>query len=66
MSVDEGGFSAGTLGTGLGFVLAGVLLLLQELGMLTVGWDVALPAVLLAVGAVTALSGLAGAARARR
>jgi hypothetical protein len=54
------------LGTGLGFLLAGVLFLLQELGLLAVGWAVLLPALLVVVGAATALAGVAGARRVAR
>jgi hypothetical protein len=57
--------AAAVLGTGLAAVLAGVALLLQALGVLAVGWDLVLPALLIVVGAVTAAAGVVGAARDR-
>lgn len=56
---------APVLGAGLGFLLAGVSLLLQELGLLALRWSTVLPAILVAVGVVTVVAGAAGA-RSRR
>lgn len=58
-------YPAAVLGAGLAAVLAGVALLLQTLGLLTVGWDLVLPTVLVVVGVVTAAAGVLGAARDR-
>ena len=54
---------AAVLGAGLGLLLLGVLFLLQEMDLLKVTWSVLGPAVLILVGAVTVLGGLAGAHR---
>jgi uncharacterized membrane protein YraQ (UPF0718 family) len=59
----DAGSPAATAGAGLGFLLAGVALLLQEMGMVDISWGLVLPAILITVGVVTALTGLAGAAR---
>lgn len=56
---------AATLGLGLGFLLLGAVFLLQELGLLTLTWSFVVPAVLIVVGVVTVVGGLAGAHRAR-
>lgn len=56
---------APVLGAGLGFLLAGGSLLLQELGLLTLRWSTVLPAILIAVGVVTVLAGAVGAAGSR-
>ncbi len=56
---------APVLGAGLGFLLAGGSLLLQELGLLTLRWSTVLPAILIAVGVVTVLAGVVGAAGSR-
>jgi|GEM_PF-3355377 len=53
------------LGFGLGFLLAGVALLLQELDLLAMRWTYVLPIILLIVGAVILLSGFVGAHRDR-
>jgi hypothetical protein len=57
---------AAVLGAGLAAVLAGVALLLQALGAMPIGWDLMVPLVLLVVGAVTAATGVIGAARGHR
>ena len=49
---------------GLAAILAGTALLLQALGALPIGWDLVLPLMLIVVGAVTATTGILGAARA--
>ncbi len=50
---------------GIGFLAAGILLLLQELDLLTVDWTVLLPVLLVMIGAVTLATGLVGAHRSR-
>lgn len=47
------------------YVLAGVALLLQELGLLVLRWSVVAPMILLAVGSVLVVTGTVGAHRAR-
>ena len=54
---------AAVLGAGLAAILAGVALLLQAIGAMPIGWDLVLPLMLLVVGAVTATTGIVGAAR---
>jgi len=53
-------------GCGVSFVLTGIALLLQELGLLTLHWSLVLPVVLMATGLVVLVTGLAGAHRAQR
>jgi hypothetical protein len=57
---------APVLGAGVGFLLAGTALLLQELGLLVVRWSAVLPAIVITVGVVTLFAGAAGAHRSRR
>lgn len=52
-------------GFGVGFILGGIALLLQEFDMLTLRWSYVLPVVLVATGLVVLLTGLVGAHRAR-
>ena len=47
------------LAGGLTFILLGAALLLQELGLLVVGWGLLLPLLLVLVGLSTVASGLA-------
>lgn len=54
------------LGFGVGYSLAGIALLLQELGALTLRWSFVLPLILLVVGLVVLASGLLGAHRTAR
>lgn len=56
---------ASAAGFGVVFVLAGVALLLQELGVLTLVWSFVLPLIVIAAGLVVLVSGLFGAHRAR-
>ena len=56
---------AAAVGFGVGFLLAGIALLLQELGMLTLSWSLVLPLIVITAGLVVVLSGLIGAHRAR-
>lgn len=60
----EGGAAAA--GFGIAFVLAGVALLLQELGMLELRWSLVLPLIVIGAGVVVVVSGLIGAHRAAR
>lgn len=53
-------------GFGIGFLLAGTALLLQEWDLLTLRWSYLLPLVVAAVGLVVLITGLAGAHRSRR
>lgn len=64
MSRDHGWLTA--LGFGLGYVLAGAALLLQELDLVTMRWSFVLPLIVLAVGLALLGSGLFGAHRAVR
>ena len=64
-AVDPPRHPAAVLGAGLGFLLLGTVFLLQELDLLTLSWSVVVPALLVLVGAVTVLGGLAGAHRSR-
>ncbi|MFC4944921.1 hypothetical protein [Pseudonocardia sp. GCM10023141] len=56
---------APVLGAGLAILLGGVALLLQELDLLTLRWSLVLPVILVVVGLVVALAGVAGTARGR-
>ena len=51
------------LGFGVGFLLAAVALVLQELDLATLRWSVVLPLILMAVGLVVVLSAFLGAHR---
>ncbi|MCX6463231.1 MAG: hypothetical protein NTW05_06510 [Pseudonocardiales bacterium] len=53
------------LGGGTGFLLAGLVLFLQEAGLLVPYWSLALPLILVLVGVVTVVSGATGAHRSR-
>ena len=53
-------------GFGAGFLLAGAVLLLQELGLLTMRWSLVLPLIVTIVGVVVVFSGIIGAHHARR
>lgn len=55
--------SVATLALGLGYLLAGGALLLQELDLLTLRWTYVLPLILLTVGVVLLGSGLLSAHR---
>ena len=56
---------ASAAGFGVAFVLTGVALLLQELGVLTLTWSLVLPLIVMAAGLVVLVSGLLGAHRSR-
>ncbi len=64
MSRAHGGAAAA--GFGLTFLLIGIALLLQELGLLTLRWSLLLPVIVLGVGLVVVVSGLVGAHRSAR
>lgn len=64
MSKPDSG-AATAAGFGAAFLLAGVALLLQELGILTLSWSVVLPLIVIVAGCAVVLSGLVGAHRAR-
>jgi len=55
---------ATTIGFGVGFLLAGAALLLQEFDMLYLRWSFILPLILATVGLLVLLIGLIGAHRA--
>jgi ABC-type spermidine/putrescine transport system permease subunit II len=57
---------ATTIGFGIAFLLAGIALLLQELGMVSLRWSFVLPAIVAAVGLAVLLTGIFGAHRAPR
>lgn len=58
MDRDRGGAAAA--GFGAAFVLAGVALLLQELGMVELRWSLVLPLIVIGAGVVVVVSGLIG------
>lgn len=62
MNRQQGGVAT-TLGFGVGFLLAGMALLLQELDMFSLRWTFVLPVILATVGLVVLASGLIGAHR---
>lgn len=62
---EQGAGAAVAAGFGVGFLLAGVALLLQEMDMLTLRWSLVLPLVVAASGLVVLLTGLTGAHRTR-
>ena len=64
MSRAHGGAAAA--GFGFTFLLIGIALLLQELGLLTLRWSLLLPVIVLGVGLVVVVSGLVGAHRSAR
>jgi hypothetical protein len=53
-------FPAAAVGFGVGFILAGVLLLLQELGLPNAGWPFVLPLILATVGVLVLMAGVTG------
>lgn len=57
--------AATAAGFGVAFLLAGIALLLQELGILTLSWSLVLPLIVIVAGCAVVLSGLVGAHRAR-
>jgi membrane-bound ClpP family serine protease len=62
---ERGAGAAVAAGCGVGFLLAGVALLLQEMDMLTLRWSLVLPLVVATAGLVVLLTGLTGAHRTR-
>ena len=59
-------YPAAAMGFGFGFMLAGVLLLLQDLALPTARWSFVLPLILVVVGALVLISGFTGIHRLRR
>ena len=59
-------YPAAAIGFGVGFMLAGVLLVLQELGMPNTSWPFVLPLILATVGVLVLICGFAGIHRLRR
>jgi hypothetical protein len=57
--------AAAAAGFGVGFLLAGTALLLQELDLLTLRWSFVLPLIVITAGVAVVLSGLVGAHRSR-
>jgi hypothetical protein len=55
---------ATTIGFGVGFLFAGIALLLQELAMVSLRWSFVLPVIVATVGLAVLLTGLIGAHRA--
>lgn len=55
-----------TLGFGVGYLLAAVALLLQELDLLTLQWSIVLPVILMSVGVIVVASAFIGAHRSVR
>ena len=45
---------------GIGFLAVGTLLLVQELGLLTLDWTLLVPGLLIALGFITLATGLVG------
>ena len=58
-------YPAAAIGFGVGFMLAGVLLVLQELGMPNTRWPFVLPLILATVGVLVLICGFAGIHRLR-
>src|SRR5512141_1401499 len=58
-------YPAAAIGFGVGFMLAGVLLVLQELGLPNTPWPLVLPLILVTVGVLVLISGIAGIHRLR-
>lgn len=56
---------APVLGAAVGFLLAGLALLLQELGVLVLRWSTVLPSIVITIGVVTLVAGAVGAHRSR-
>ena len=63
---DQTRWAAAAATLGCFFVLAGLALLLQQLGLLMLRWSVVLPGLLLAVGLTVMASGLVASRRDRR
>jgi membrane-bound ClpP family serine protease len=61
---DQGAGAAA--GFGVGFLLAGTALLLQELDLLTLRWSLLLPLIVMLTGVAVVFSGFMGAHRSRR
>ena len=61
----QGTGAAAAAGFGVGFLLAGAALLLQELDLLTLRWSFVLPLIVITVGVAVVLSGVVGAHRSR-
>ena len=59
-------YPAAAMGFGFGFMLAGVMLLLQDLALATARWSLVLPLILVVVGALVLISGFTGVHRLRR
>ena len=57
--------AAAAAGFGVGFLLAGSALVLQELDLLTLRWSFVLPLIVITVGVAVVLSGVVGAHRSR-
>jgi hypothetical protein len=51
---------------GIGFLAAGTLLLIQELGLFTLDWAMLVPGLLIALGLITLATGLVAAHRTSR
>jgi cyanate permease len=60
---DRTAAASGAFALGLGYLLAGAALLLQELDRLTLRWTYLLPLILLTVGVVVLVTGLRSAHR---
>ena len=58
-------YPGAAIGFGVGFMLAGVLLLLQDFGLPTTQWPLVLPLILVIVGLLVLISGFAGIHRLR-
>src|SRR6476620_6382625 len=58
-------YPAAAMGFGLGFMLAGVLLLLQDLWLPTAPWSFVLPLILVLAGVLVLISGYTGSYRLR-
>lgn len=63
---DRTGAALGAFALGLGYLLFGGALLLQEMDLLTLRWSYLLPLILLTVGAVVLAAGLLSAHRSAR
>ncbi len=61
----QGTGAAAAAGFGVGFLLSGSALLLQELDLLTLRWSFVLPLIVITVGVSVVLSGVVGAHRSR-
>ena len=61
----QGTGAAAAAGFGVGFLLAGAALMLQELDLLTLRWSFVLPLIVITAGVAVVLSGVVGAHRSR-